>query len=42
MAALPPDDGFAIDRRAVRRAFSRAAATYDDAAVLQREIGARM
>ena len=42
MPALPPDDAFAIDRRAVRRAFSRAAATYDDAAVLQREIGARM
>ncbi len=42
MAALPPDDAFAIDRRAVRRAFSRAAATYDAAAVLQREIGARM
>jgi malonyl-CoA O-methyltransferase len=31
-----------LDPRAVRRAFSRAAASYDSAAVLQREIGARM
>jgi len=31
-----------IDPRVVRRAFGRAAATYDDAAVLQREVGARM
>jgi len=38
----PPDDAFALDRRAVRRAFSRAAATYDDVAVLQREVGKRM
>ena len=30
------------DPRAVRRAFGRAAATYDDAAVLQREVGARL
>lgn len=32
----------AVDPRAVRRAFSRAAGTYDQAAVLQREIGTRM
>jgi len=32
----------ALDRRLVRRAFERAADTYDQAAVLQREIGARM
>ena len=32
----------ALDSRAVRRSFARAAATYDSAAVLQREIGARM
>ncbi|MEP7061750.1 MAG: malonyl-ACP O-methyltransferase BioC [Betaproteobacteria bacterium] len=38
----PPDDGFALDRRAVRRAFARAAATYDEFAVLQREVGKRM
>ena len=31
-----------LDRRLVRRAFERAAGTYDEAAVLQREIGARM
>jgi len=31
-----------IDPRVVRRAFGRAAATYDSAAVLQREVGARM
>jgi malonyl-CoA O-methyltransferase len=36
-----PDPG-APDARAVRRHFARAAATYDSAAVLQREIGARM
>jgi len=30
------------DSRAVRRAFARAAATYDGAAVLQREVGTRM
>jgi malonyl-CoA O-methyltransferase len=32
----------AIDQRAVRLHFARAAATYDAAAVLQREVGARM
>lgn len=31
-----------VDRRQVRRNFARAAATYDGAAVLQREIGSRM
>jgi len=31
-----------LDRRQVRRAFERAAATYDEAAVLQREVGQRM
>jgi malonyl-CoA O-methyltransferase len=31
-----------VDPRAVRRAFGRAAATYAEAAVLQREVGARM
>ena len=36
---MPPD---ALDPRAVRRAFGRAAATYTEAAVLQREVGARM
>ncbi len=35
-------DPAAIDPRAVRRHFARAAATYDAAAVLQREVGARM
>ena len=35
-------DPSAIDPRAVRRHFARAAATYDAAAVLQREVGARM
>jgi len=38
----PVDNGYTLDRRAVRRAFARAAATYDDAAVLQREVGKRM
>jgi malonyl-CoA O-methyltransferase len=38
---MPPDDG-ALDRRAVRRAFGRAAATYDAAAALQREVGKRL
>ena len=37
-AADPPD----LDRAQVRRAFERAAATYDKAAVLQREVGQRM
>ena len=31
-----------LDQRAVRRAFDRAARTYDAAAVLQREVGSRM
>ena len=31
-----------LDRRSVRRAFERAAATYDNAAVLQREVGQRL
>ncbi len=40
---LPRDaDPAAVDARAVRRHFGRAAETYDDAAVLQREVGARM
>jgi malonyl-CoA O-methyltransferase len=42
---VPPgatSDAAAIDLRAVRRHFERAAATYDAAAVLQREVGARM
>lgn len=38
MAEQPPS----IDKRQARRAFSRAADTYDQAAVLQREIGERM
>ena len=38
----PPPDPREVDARAVRRAFGRAAATYDAAAVLQREVGARM
>lgn len=37
-----PTDAFSPDTRAVRRAFARAAATYDGAAVLQKEIGTRM
>ena len=37
-ATDPPD----LDRAQVRRAFERAAATYDKAAVLQREVGQRM
>jgi len=43
--ALPPvaaGDAGTVDTRAVRRAFGRAAATYEAAAVLQREIGTRM
>src|SRR5512138_1387946 len=31
-----------VDPRAARRAFGRAAATYDEAAVLEREVAARM
>jgi malonyl-CoA O-methyltransferase len=43
MTAPPPDrDPGAPDARAVRRHFARAAATYDAAAVLQKEIGMRM
>src|SRR5580765_949515 len=38
-APLPGD---ALDRRAIRRAFERAAATSDAVAALQREVGARM
>ena len=38
----PPPDPRDLDPRAVRRAFARAAGRYDSAAVLQREIGARM
>ena len=37
-----PADPGALDPRAVRRAFARAAPTYAEAAVLQREVGARM
>ena len=45
---MPPDPKFPapdprdVDPRAVRRAFARAAATYDDAAALQREVATRM
>ncbi|MDE2004154.1 MAG: malonyl-ACP O-methyltransferase BioC [Betaproteobacteria bacterium] len=39
---FPAPDPLDVDPRAVRRGFSRAAATYDGAAALQREIGARM
>ncbi len=39
---FPAPDPHDVDPRAVRRAFARAAATYDAAAVLQREVGARM
>ena len=44
MSAEPPRAPYpaAIEPRAVRRHFARAAATYDAAAVLQREVGARM
>lgn len=35
-------DNLTLDKRAVRRAFDRAAATYDGAAVLQREVCDRM
>ena len=42
-ADLPPElDPDAPDPRAVRRHFARAAATYDQAAVLQKEVGSRM
>ena len=39
MSVTPPP---LFDHRQVRRAFSRAAAHYDDAAALQREVGARL
>lgn len=43
MMAPPPKRGFILpDRQAVRRAFDRAATTYDAAAVLQREVGNRL
>jgi malonyl-CoA O-methyltransferase len=44
MAADPPHspDSGAPDSRAVRRHFARAATTYDHAAVLQKEVGARL
>jgi malonyl-CoA O-methyltransferase len=35
-------DGASLDRASMRRAFERAAGTYDSAAVLQREVGQRM
>jgi len=35
-------EAFALDKRQVRRSFDRAAATYDQAAVLQREVGLRV
>jgi malonyl-CoA O-methyltransferase len=39
---FPAPDPRDVDPQAVRRGFARAAATYDAAAALQREIGARM
>lgn len=39
---LPPDPDFFTDKNRVRRSFDRAAHSYDDAAVLQREINHRM
>src|SRR4030095_6518202 len=39
---FPAPDPREVDPHAVRRAFSRAVPTYDAAAVLQREVGARM
>jgi malonyl-CoA O-methyltransferase len=38
----PDPDPLELDRAQVRRSFERAAATYDGAAVLQREVGQRM
>ena len=38
----PLRDPLRLDPKSVRRTFERAAATYDSAAVLQREIGQRM
>jgi malonyl-CoA O-methyltransferase len=40
--SFPAPDPREVDPRAVRRAFERAAATYDAAAALQREVGTRM
>src|SRR5690349_25176232 len=40
--SFPAPDPRDVDPRAVRRAFSRAVATYDAAAALQREVGTRM
>lgn len=37
-----PRDPLRLDAKSVRRTFERAAATYDSAAVLQREVGQRM
>jgi malonyl-CoA O-methyltransferase len=43
MTTDPPlRDPHELDPRAVRRAFARAAGTYDSVAVLQREVGSRM
>jgi malonyl-CoA O-methyltransferase len=42
MADNRAPDSAGLDRASVRRAFERAARTYDSAAVLQREIGQRM
>ena len=42
MVAPAPVSGAFVDARQVRRAFSRAAAGYDDAAQIDREIGRRM
>ncbi|MEO8752461.1 MAG: malonyl-ACP O-methyltransferase BioC [Casimicrobiaceae bacterium] len=39
---FPAPDPREVDPRVVRRAFARAVATYDAAAALQREVGARM
>src|SRR6478752_4358820 len=40
--SFPAPDPREVDPRAVRRAFARAAATYDAAAALQREVATRM
>ena len=43
MNAMPGDDAvYRVDKRQAKRAFERAAATYDAAAALQLEVGARM
>jgi len=42
MPADPSRTDQPLDARAIRRHFARAAATYDSAAVLQKEVGARM